>query len=130
MKKIWPVLALGIAASFGVERAEAVPPTMCFAPGNGVPFSSGPPRWRDLDAPTVSTIPIDANFDDPRWRGAVALAYQTASGSANPPVQFRAVWGNDPDGMTQFGTTRFVYLQWVVRLSVWGPSSPSSGATL
>jgi hypothetical protein len=89
---------------------------MCAARADGVPALFVPPTWRDFTAsgaPACGTGGIDCSFDDPRWRGATALTYTSASGSANPPVQFRTVWQGS-------GASRALYLQWVIRIGVAG----------
>ena len=110
-------LAATLMATAGPAAAQL---DMCPPQGRGVPWQDGPPVWRDFTGGGATTCPatgaIDCNFDDPRWRGAAALTYNSASGSANPPVQFRTLWA--PDG------SRALYMQWLVRIAV----SDTSGA--
>jgi hypothetical protein len=115
---------VAFAAMLPASRALAQDTGMCPPKAGGVPFwSPRAPMWRDFGgAPptaacttssTTAGVTTDCHHDDPRWRGAAALSYTSASGSANPPVQFRSVWSDE-------GGARFMYLQWTVRVGIFG----------
>jgi hypothetical protein len=111
--------------AFSVGTALAQDTGMCAPRAGGVPFwKPAAPKWREFggapataDCIASSTdatteVTTDCHWDDPRWRGSAALAYKTASGSANPPVQFRTLWS--PEG------GRYLFVQWVVRVGIFG----------
>jgi hypothetical protein len=109
---------LAAIATLGLCAREATAQNIgvCAARADGVPYEPGPPAWRDFSGGGASGCGgagINCNFDDPRWRGATAMTYNSASGSANPPVQFRTAWH-------QSGADRYLLLQWVIRIGVTG----------
>lgn len=117
-------VVLAVLLPSGIALAQDT--GMCPSRAGGVPFwQPAAPKWREFGAapPTAACtasstnsttlITTDCHHDDPRWRGATALTYASASGSANPPVQFRSLW-SDESG------TKYLYLQWLVRVGTFG----------
>jgi hypothetical protein len=114
MIRLRPYLLAIAAIAIASTDAFAQDVGMCPSNAYGVPWLGGPPVWRDFSGGGASACGsggIDCKHDDPRWRGAAALTYNSASGSANPPVQFRTLWSNQ-------GGTKALYMQWVIRIGV------------
>jgi hypothetical protein len=120
MRTVRSLCAATLLSAFALlglsTRNAAAQVGICAARADGVPYEDGFPTWRDFTgggATGCGSPGIDCNFDDPRWRGATALTYNSATGSANPPVQFRTAWhGTVPN--------RYLLLQWVIRIGVTG----------